>query len=164
MDTNDPIAIRHATSNDISQILRLERSSNGAAHWSESQYQSLIAAKDADVSTLALVAEYKANPALVGFLIARRIAIEWELENIVVAAEAQGKGIGTQLMEELCARAQQAKSQSVFLEVRESNVAAISLYRKLGFQQTGRRKSYYSNPIEDALLFSKNLGRSPISS
>lgn len=164
MDTNDPIAIRHATSNDISVILRLERSSNGAAHWSESQYQSLIAAKDADVSTLALVAEYKANPALVGFLIARHVAIEWELENIVVAAEARGKGIGTQLMEELCARARQTNSEAVFLEVRESNVAAISLYRKLGFQQTGRRKSYYSSPIEDALLFSKNFGRPPISS
>ena len=157
MDTNDPIAIRHATLNDISQILRLERSSNGAAHWSEAQYQSLIAAQDADVPTLALIAEYKASPALVGFLIARHVALEWELENMVVAAEARGKGIGTQLMEELLDRAQQAKSQSVFLEVRESNVAAISLYRKFGFRQTGRRKSYYSNPIEDALLFTRTL-------
>lgn len=158
MDTNDPIAIRYATVRDITEMLRLERSSRGAAHWSESKYQSLIGAKDADISTLALVAEWEANPAVVGFLVARHLAPEWELENIVVAHEARGKGIGTRLIQELLARAQQSNSHTVFLlEVRESNAAAISLYEKLGFQQTGRRKSYYSNPIEDALLYCKNV-------
>ena len=145
-------------------MLRLERSSEGAAHWSESQYQSLIGAKGADISTLARVAEFRANPAVVGFLIARHLAQEWELENIVVAPEARGQGVGTRLMEELLTRAQEANSHAVFLEVRESNTAAISLYRKLGFQQTGRRKSYYSNPAEDAILYCKSLGQSPISS
>ena len=139
-------------------MLRLERSSNGAAHWSESQYQSLIGAKDAGISTLALVAACGGNPVVVGFLVARHLAPEWELENIVVAQEARGKGIGTRLMQQLLARAQQTKSHTVFLEVRESNAAAISLYGKLGFQQTGRRKSYYSNPVEDAILYCKNLG------
>jgi len=164
LDTNDPIAIRHATVRDIGEMLRLERSSSGAAHWSESQYQLLIEAKHADVSTLALVAECEANPAVVGFLLARHLAPEWELENIVVAQEARGKGIGTRLMQELLACAQQANSHIVFLEVRESNAAAISLYEKLGFQQNGRRKYYYSNPVEDALLYCKNLGQAPISS
>jgi [ribosomal protein S18]-alanine N-acetyltransferase len=145
-------------------MLRLERSSNGAAHWSESQYQSLIEAKDADNSTLALVAECVVNPAIIGFLVARHLAPEWELENIVIAQEARGKGIGTRLMQDLMARAQQTRSQFVFLEVRESNAAAISLYRKLGFQPTGRRKSYYNNPVEDALLFCKKLEPLPISS
>jgi len=145
-------------------MLRLERSSNGAAHWSESQYQSLIGVKDADISTVALVAECEANPAVIGFLIARSVAPDWELENIVVAPEARGKGIGTRLMEGLLARASQTNGGSVFLEVRESNAAAISLYKKLGFQQTGWRKSYYSNPVEDALLYCKNLVSATISS
>jgi [ribosomal protein S18]-alanine N-acetyltransferase len=164
LDTNDPIAIRYATLNDIPQMLRLERSSNGAAHWSESQYRSLIGAKEADLSTLALVAECEPSPEIVGFLIARQVAPEWELDNVVVAAELRGKRIGTRLMEGLLARALLTNSQAVFLEVRESNKAAISLYKKLDFQQTGRRKSYYSNPIEDALLYSKKLGTGPISS
>jgi len=142
----------------------LERSSDGAAHWSEPQYQSLIGAKSADISTLALVAEFRANPTVVGFLIARYVAQEWELENIVVAPEERGKGIGTRLMEELLARAQHANSEAVFLEVRESNSAAISLYGKLGFQQIGRRKSYYNNPVEDAILYRRNIGQRPISS
>jgi [ribosomal protein S18]-alanine N-acetyltransferase len=164
LDTSDPIAIRNATAGDITEMLRLERSSNGAAHWSESQYQSLIGAKDASISTLALVAACEANPVVVGFLVARHLAPEWELENIVVTPEARGKGIGTRLMQELLARVQQANSHTVFLEVRESNAAAICLYEKLGFQQTGRRKSYYSNPVEDALLYCKNLGQAAISS
>lgn len=158
MDTNDPIAIRHATLDDIPQMLRLERLSEGASHWSEPQYQSLIGVKDADISTVALVAECEANPSVVGFLIARHVSPEWELENIVVSHETRGQGIGTRLMQELLTHAQQTNSKAVFLEVRESNIAAISLYLKLGFQQTGRRKSYYSNPVEDAVLYCKNLG------
>ena len=145
-------------------MLRLERSSNGAAHWSESQYQSLIGAKDVGISALALVAECGANRAVVGFLVARHLAPEWELENIVVTPEARGKGIGKQLMQQLLARAQQSNSHTVLLEVRESNASAISLYEKLGFQQTGRRKSYYNNPLEDAILYCKDLGQAPISS
>ncbi len=164
MDTNDPIAIREATERDITEMLRLERSSNGAAHWTELQYQSLIGANDADNSTLALVAECEANPAVLGFLIARHLPPEWELENIVVALEARGKRIGTRLMEELLARAQKTDSQAVFLEVRESNAPARALYERLGFHQTGRRKSYYSSPIEDAVLYCKSLRQSPISS
>jgi ribosomal-protein-alanine N-acetyltransferase len=164
LDTNDPIAIRRATVRDIAEMLRLERSSSGAAHWSESQYRSLIEVKDADISTLALVAEREANPAFAGFLIARHVGAEWELDNIVVAPEARGKGIGRRILEEFLIRAHQTNSQAVFLEVRESNTSAISLYEKLGFHPTGRRKSYYSSPVEDAILYCKNLGPRPISS
>ena len=139
-------------------MLRLERSSNAAAHWSESQYQSLIGAKDAEIPTLALLAECEANPAVVGFLLARHLGPEWELENIVVAQEARENGIGTRLIEELLTHAEQTNSRAVFLEVRESNAPARGLYEKLSFRQTGRRKSYYSNPVEDAILYCKNLG------
>jgi ribosomal-protein-alanine N-acetyltransferase len=164
LDTDDPFAIRQASLDDISEMLRLERSSNDAAHWSASQYQSLVGSGDAEISTLVLVAEGQSNQAVVGFLVARHVAPEWELENIVVAPELRKKGVGTGLMEGLFARASQANSQAVFLEVRESNAAAISLYRKLGFHQTGRRKSYYNNPVEDAILYCKKLEPAPISS
>ena len=50
-----------------------------------------------------------------------------------------------------------AQADSLFLEVRESNTAARKLYEKLGFRETGRRKAYYSNPIEEAILYSKTL-------
>ena len=137
--------------------MRLERFSNTAAHWSEQQYESLIQANDPAVSKLALVAERQEGSVILAFLIAKHVAPEWELENIVVDPQMQGKGIGTRLLDELLARAKQSNSDAVFLEVRESNTPARKLYQKLGFEETGRRKSYYSNPLEDAILYCKTL-------
>ena len=93
------------------------------------------------------------NLCLLGFLIARHLPPEWELENVVVAPSARQKGVGRQLLEALLTAARETNSESVFLEVRDSNTAARSLYERTGFQQHGRRKSYYSNAIEDAILY-----------
>lgn len=97
------------------------------------------------------------KPTVLGFLVARQVAGEWELENIVVAEEFRGKGVGTQLLRELLTQAQKGNSDSVFLEVRESNAPARHFYQKLGFRETGRRKAYYSNPAEDAILYGRTL-------
>lgn len=140
---------------DIPSMMRLERSLNTAAHWSEQQYQSIFGSDAPAVSWLAWIAKSQENSEILGFLVAHHVSPEWELENIVVAPELQGKGIGTQLMQEFLNQAQQNNNGTVFLEVRESNVAARALYKKVGFQQIGRRKSYYNNPLEDAILYSK---------
>ena len=105
------------------------------------------------MSRQVLVAEHGENSSILGFLIAQQIGPECELENIVVDPTMQGKGIGTLLLNELLVRTKQANSDEVFLEVRESNKAARGLYQKLGFMETGRRKSYYNNPLEDAILY-----------
>jgi ribosomal-protein-alanine N-acetyltransferase len=99
---------------------------------------------------------------VLGFLVAQHLAPEWELENIVVAPAARRKGVGKRLIEWLLEEARGAQSESVFLEVRESNTIARALYETTGFQQVGRRKSYYSAPSEDAILYRWNLR--PISS
>ena len=141
-------------------MLRLERSSSMAAHWSEAEYWRLF--QEGLRSRLALVACQPQGPpdqhlCLVGFLIAREVATEWELENVVVAEESRGNGVGTQLMQGLLENVQQMKGACVFLEVRESNLAARKLYEKFGFAQTGCRKSYYMKPLEDAVLYTKYL-------
>ncbi len=94
---------------------------------------------------------------ILGFLVARHLAPEWELENLVVAPTARRQGLGKRLVHALLARAHETKSHSVFLEVRESNAAARSLYEKTDFAQTGRRKAYYKDPAEDALLYRFSL-------
>ena len=66
-------------------------------------------------------------------------------------------GIGKQLMNTLLVQARQTNSDAILLEVRESNAAARRLYEELGFRETGRRKAYYTNPREDAVLYSKIL-------
>jgi [ribosomal protein S18]-alanine N-acetyltransferase len=91
-------------------------------------------------------------------LVARHLAPEWELENIVVAPSARRQGLGNRLLNALLAAARETHSASVFLEVRESNSAARTLYEKAGFKQTGRRKSYYTDPLEDAVLYRQTIG------
>lgn len=133
------------------------------AHWTEQQYHGLFVTKAEAPYRLALVAEGVAPPDVLGFLVARNLPPEWEIENIVVAPAARRMGIGSRLVDTLGVRAKQTNSDAVFLEVRESNTAARRLYEKLGFRETGRRKSYYSNPFEDAVLYTKKLLPHPIS-
>lgn len=149
-------------------MMDLERACPTAAHWTEQEYRQLFQTLGGGPERLVLVArdtpeapsESDCAPqggVLFGFLVARLVASEWELENIVVSDAVRRHGVGMRLLEALLARARQTNSNSVFLEVRESNEAARSLYLKAGFKQTGRRKSYYTNPQEDAVLYSQTL-------
>jgi len=138
-------------------MIRLERQCPTTAHWTEQQYADLFAASAESLVRLALVGEEEGNSALAGFLVARYLPPEWELENIVVAPTVRRTGIGRQLMDTLVLQARQTNGTAIFLEVRASNSAARRLYEKLGFMETGRRKAYYTNPSEDAVLYSKTL-------
>jgi [ribosomal protein S18]-alanine N-acetyltransferase len=163
------VEIRPATAGDIPSMMSLDRQCPSAAHWTEHQYQRLFLADEAGPQRLVLVAEenvpsspvsredHESGLAIQGFLVARHLAPEWELENIVVAPNARRKGLGKRLLDKLLARAKETQSKTVFLEVRESNAEARKLYEKAGFEQTGRRKSYYSNPTEDAVLYRHTL-------
>jgi [ribosomal protein S18]-alanine N-acetyltransferase len=138
----------------------MERACATAAHWTEQQYLQMLQPSEQEPERLVLVAELPlttphrdAISRIAGFSVARHVSPEWELENIVVAPAARRRGIGRQLLDALLTTARKTNSTSVFLEVRESNAAARGLYEKLGFRQTGRRHSYYSNPSEDALLY-----------
>jgi ribosomal-protein-alanine N-acetyltransferase len=157
--------IRPATSADIASFMELERLSPTAAHWTERQYHEMFDQGESQRFILAAESSTRSDPKgssnvphrLLGFLVARHLAPEWELENIVVAPAVRRNGIGNQLLSALLAAARKAKSEPIFLEVRDSNTAARALYEKAGFVQTGRRKSYYANPAEDAVLYRLRL-------
>jgi ribosomal-protein-alanine N-acetyltransferase len=92
-----------------------------------------------------------------GFLIAHEIAGEWELENIVVSEQARRRGLATRLLFELMSVARTEHALAIFLEVRESNHAARAFYQSRGFEPTGRRPRYYSDPDEDAITYRLRL-------
>src|SRR5580698_10371260 len=94
---------------------------------------------------------------ITAFLVARCVASEWELENIVVASDHRRRGLGEQLLQFLFALARHARGEAIFLEVRESNAAARAFYEKLGFEQMGRRKGYYAELQEDAIIYRRML-------
>ena len=95
---------------------------------------------------------------LLGYVNVRVLGDEAELMRIAVVPEERGKRYGLTLLRaglvEMCARGAEAAT----LEVRAGNAAAIRLYEKHGFLLAGRRKKYYENPVEDALIYwNRNL-------
>lgn len=96
------------------------------------------------------------NAQLIGYFYAQCVAGEASLLNIVVAPDFQGNGYGKQLLTEFLNCMRSLGAQEAWLEVRESNCAAISLYQALEFNEFDRRINYYPTPNghEDALIMS----------
>ena len=94
---------------------------------------------------------------IVGYAGMWHICDEGHITNIAVHPEFRGIGIGSLLMETLIEKASDLEITSMTLEVRKSNAAAQSLYRKYGFEDAGLRKSYYADNSEDALIMWKTL-------
>jgi len=143
--------VRAAIPADLPSLLALDRATPAAAHWSEKQYRRLFT-EDTGKVTLVIEEDY-----VRGFIVACGLGPEWEIENIVVTQAARRSGLGERLVAQLLALAGARGARSIFLEVRESNGPARALYSKMGFTEIGRRRSYYRNPEEDALLYEKNL-------
>ena len=139
-----PVAIRSAVMNDVPAILAIERQSPSAAHWTREEYNKLVG------SGVVLVAEEADK--LCGFACAQAVAGEWDIENVVLAAEFLRRGIADELLRELIQRAE-SEAPAILLEVRESNLPARRLYEKHGFREVGRRRAYYREPVEDAILY-----------
>jgi ribosomal-protein-alanine acetyltransferase len=142
------LRIRPAISADVPALMALEKHAATAAHWSAEQYRSLFSAPS---TRLILVIEGDAG--VQGFLVARTLDPEWEIENIAIAGPARRRGWGTRLLGEFLDLARSQGAEAVFLEVRESNQAARSLYEKWAFVENGRRPGYYRDPEEDAILY-----------
>ena len=88
-----------------------------------------------------------------GFLVAQCGGPEWELENLAVLPALRRRGVGAALLATLLEEAGARHAERILLEVRASNQSAIRLYAQAGFQLLARRRGYYQNPTEDALLF-----------
>jgi ribosomal-protein-alanine N-acetyltransferase len=150
------VEIRHTTLADIPQIQALEIRSATAAHWNAGQYKALFA-DDAPERIVLVAQNDHGDQEVVGFLIARCLAGDWEIENIVVEDRHKKQGIGMRLMRQLLSEARVAGAISIILEVRDSNTPARRLYESIGFKSDGRRKSYYKHPNEDAILYRRSL-------
>lgn len=117
-----------------------------------SDYWSLESIKkDIDSANSTWIAAYDGD-ILVGYACAMSVCDESEINRIAVKDEYRCKGIGNSLLEKLISELSQRCCHKIFLEVRESNKNAISLYRKNEFDIIGVRKKYYSAPVENALI------------
>lgn len=79
------------------------------------------------------------------------------ISKLMVSEKNRRQGIGRLLLGKLCEYAEQNRMFALTLEVRESNTPAISLYEKAGFKNLGKRKNFYRNPKEDAVIMTKEF-------
>jgi ribosomal-protein-alanine N-acetyltransferase len=134
-------------------MMALEGHAVTAAHWDREHYVRLFA--NSEPRRVALLIETEQGTQ--GFLVARAVGKEWEIENIAIAGPARRRGLGMRLLGEFLDQARAEGADSVLLEVRESNHAARAFYEKWAFVEDGRRRSYYTDPCEDAILYRLSL-------
>jgi len=146
------LSIRPADSTDLLAMLAIEKHAATAAHWSIEQYEALFRASG-QIALIVQEETQQEKAQVQGFIIARAIGVEWEIENIALAGPARRRGLGTRLLGEFLDLARAQGAEAVFLELRESNRAARALYEKWSFMRSGRRQKYYKDPEEDAILY-----------
>jgi ribosomal-protein-alanine N-acetyltransferase len=160
------VRVRPAEPADLPRLVEIASHSVTAAQWNQAEYLKLFSTDAATAQSqadphiidpnikvqlrTALVVEQSGT--VVGFIIGPQVEDEWEIENIAVTGSARRCGLGSRLVGELLDLVRSRGGKSVFLEVRESNRAARSLYEKWAFLEVGRRKMYYQDPAEDALV------------
>ncbi|MBW6515637.1 MAG: ribosomal protein S18-alanine N-acetyltransferase [Candidatus Cloacimonetes bacterium] len=100
----------------------------------------------------AFVLETKDDKELIGYICGLKVLDEYMITNIAITKSEQHKGYGKLLLRYLFRELIKEGCKKCFLEVRASNKQAITFYTSHGFDTIGKRKEYYQNPIEDALI------------
>lgn len=147
---------RVLSAEDLAEIMPLERELFGHEAWLE---RSMVAElKNPNTYYLGIF-----DTGLIGYAGLNTIPASFasDIQTIGISPTCQGQGLGRSLMEKLIAKAKAQGSESVFLEVRADNEAAIALYRSLGFEQIDIRKRYYQPSGTDALVMQLKI-RQPI--
>ena len=146
------LTIRRMKESDIPEVARLEKEifpdplSEGAISETFGQEQTLL-----------LVA-YE-DRKLIGYLILYFVLEEGEIARIAVIPECRRQGVGARMLLELEDLCEDNGITKLLLDVRESNETAISFYTSYGFVQDGVRRNFYSDPQEDGILMSREIGK-----
>ena len=147
------ISLERMTEHDLVEVCAIEEVSELSA-WGWDAYHNEM---QSGMDTIMLVARHDANSAehqIAGFIVARVILDELHVNNVAVRPEFRGRGLGSALLEMTLKEARKRSATIAQLEVRAGNDAAQRLYQRCGFTVVGRRRNYYRQPTEDALLMS----------
>ena len=146
------IQITPAANEHLPQLTALERICFPADPWSESVYRAAL-----DNPAVAILLAQGEDGALLGYAVLSVVLDEGNLDNIAVAPESRRNGVADALLSALAGFGREHLA-CLMLEVRASNAPAIALYQKHGFAAVGRRKNYYDEPKEDAVLMTLSFG------
>jgi [ribosomal protein S18]-alanine N-acetyltransferase len=141
----DHVILRDMTAADLAAVVAIEAESYSVP-WSESTFRGLLRRRDAEMVVAV------AGDVVIGYAAFWCVVDQGELGNVAVSSSWRGRGLGARLLEEVIRRAARRGIVEVFLEVRPTNVVARRLYERFGFTTVGRRRNYYQQPVEDALV------------
>jgi ribosomal-protein-alanine N-acetyltransferase len=158
------IYLRQAVVEDAAAILEIERSCEEAPHWNEGVWAQVFSQPVLEgvmpsihqPQRMCFVAEQSGEMA--GFVVIRSLAVAGiggglaEMESLAVREDARRRGVGRSLCLQAVLWAQTMGAASMQLEVRSASMAAMALYRSLGFVKQGRRSGYYADPKDDAVM------------
>jgi ribosomal-protein-alanine N-acetyltransferase len=145
------VDVRRLQLSDLNAIEEIERRSYPTP-WSRSMFASELAKP----SSVCLGAFEPDTDELIGYLIISRYVDAWHVMNVCVEPALRRRGIATVLLSRLFEVTAGRSRRGYTLEVRVSNVGAISLYERLGFEARGIRRGYYTDNREDALIMWKD--------
>lgn len=131
----------------------LERICFPSDFWSEISFYEALRTPAASI----YAAYNKELTKIVAYGVIYSAADEGDLANIAVIPEMRKRGLGRSLLDSMCRITAESGVLRLFLEVRQSNEPAISLYTSAGFEPVGKRKNYYVRPVEDAVIMQKLL-------
>ncbi|MEP6509154.1 MAG: ribosomal protein S18-alanine N-acetyltransferase [Gemmatimonadales bacterium] len=146
------IELRTPRASDLAAVAAIEEASFGDP-WSAKEFSSVLAVDH----SIFLIAESRGE--IVGYVIAIAVLDEAEILNVAVSPSRRGEGIGGDLLDAALKQVESRGAESLFLEVRVSNVAARALYQSRGFAEISKRKNYYRTPLEDALVMRRAAKR-----
>ncbi len=149
-----PVTITAMTLDDIPAVMEIENRSFPTP-WSASSFRHEL--HENPYASLFVVRSLE-PPGVIGFACVWVVDQELKINNLAVHPGWRQRGFGTRLIRFLLDFALGQGCREASLEVRPSNEAALRLYNKSGFLQVGRRKNYYSDTHEDALVMSCPIG------
>ena len=151
MMQRDIAGIATALPGDAGELARLE-----AACFAHPRSEAAILGEIGQPERYLLVTAKQAGE-LLGYAGLEYVLDEGYLTDVAVFPAVRHQGVGRSLLLELERRGRELGLSFLTLEVRAGNAAAIALYRSLGYKEAGRRRGFYTDPREDALLMTKYL-------
>lgn len=135
---------------DLDQVVDIEQNLFSVP-WTKEGFLTYLMKKD----TMFFVVEEKER--ILGYCSMMTVLDEGDILNVAVRSDRQKEGIGQFLVDSMLRMAEMQGIKFVHLEVRQGNETARRLYQRLGFKEDGLRRNYYENPVENAVLMTKEM-------
>ena len=148
--------INQTTTQDLVEVVEIEETS-GLSRWGWESYNAELSRPESIMLVARRLRPDAAGKWLYGFVAARVNADELHINNIGVRDEVRRHGLGSALLHVVLNVGRRMGAVSAVLEVRAGNLPALALYGRRGFEVVGRRRNYYRNPPEDALVMCARL-------